>query len=157
MAKKNSSSEVAISRRKIGGEAPMVVAEVTDSCLYTGFFGTLDSARMRLVTEKLLEVLERTGINMIIIDLSNIDIIDSAVAAHLVRVGETMRLVGTEAVFCGVMPVIAQTMINAGVEFKGFRLFRDFKSCLKYVLNKQGLMLVPFSPNPAEQAQQQQP
>ena len=29
----------AFSRSKIGGEVPMVVNEIVDSCLYSGFYG----------------------------------------------------------------------------------------------------------------------
>lgn len=45
---KTPETKVAISRKKLGGDVPMVVREITDRCLYTGFFGTLDSARMKL-------------------------------------------------------------------------------------------------------------
>lgn len=41
MAKDTQTAEtkVAISRKKIGGEVPIVVSEITDKCLYSGFFG----------------------------------------------------------------------------------------------------------------------
>ena len=55
-------SKVAISRKKIGGEVPMVVSEITDRCLYSGFFGTMDSSRMKIITDKLLGLLAATGL-----------------------------------------------------------------------------------------------
>lgn len=45
---------VAVSRKQIGGEVPMVVAEVTNECIYTGLFGSLDSARMSVVTDQFM-------------------------------------------------------------------------------------------------------
>lgn len=147
--------KVAISRKKIGGEVPMVVAEVTDNALYTGFFGYLDSARTAAITEKILDLLRETGIQIIIFDLSNVDIIDSAAAAHFIKIGETLKFIGAEAIFCGIRPEIARSMATVGIEMK-HRVSRDFKSALKEVFLRQGLMLVPFSPSPAAQAQQQQ-
>ena len=40
--KKVETQKVAIARKKIGGEVPIIVNELTDKCLYTGFFGTLE-------------------------------------------------------------------------------------------------------------------
>jgi len=34
-------NEVAISRKQISGEVPMVANVITDSCVYTGLFGSL--------------------------------------------------------------------------------------------------------------------
>lgn len=135
-------AKVAISRKKLGGEVPIVVSEITDQCLYTGFFGTLDSARMKMITDKILNMLTATGIETIIIDLSNIDIIDSAVAVHLVRLGETLTLVGVQTIFCGIIPQNAQVMVTAGVQMKEFRISRDLKSAVKEVFVLQGFKLV---------------
>ena len=148
--------KVAISRTKIGGEAPIIVSEVTEKCLYSGFFGTLDSARVQAITERVLDILEKTSIEIIIIDLANVDIIDSAVAVHLVKFANTLKIVGVDAIFCGITPTIAQTIITGGLELKVYRISRNLKTALKEVFLRQGLMLVPFSPSPAEQAQQQQ-
>jgi rsbT co-antagonist protein RsbR len=139
-------AKVAISRKKIGGEVPIVVSEITEKCLYSGFFGTLDSGRMKLVTDKILNLLSATGIEVVIIDLSNVDIIDSAVAVHLLRLGNTLTLVGVEALFCGIMPQNAQIMVTAGIEIRGFRITRDLKSALKEVFKLQGFRIVRINP-----------
>jgi rsbT co-antagonist protein RsbR len=143
MPKRNETdAKVAISRSKIGGEVPIIVNEITEKCLYTGFFGILDSARMKAITDRILEMLSATGIEIITIDLGNVDIIDSAVASHLVRLGETCSLIGVETIFCGIMPPVAQIMVTAGVEMKGFKIARDLKSAIKLVYEIQGLKLV---------------
>ncbi len=143
MPKRNETdAKVAISRSKIGGEVPIVVNKITEKCLYTGFFGILDSARMKAITDRILEMLSATGIEIIIVDLGNVDIIDSAVASHLVRLGETCALIGVETIFCGIMPPVAQIMVTAGIEVKGFRISRDLKSAIKLVYEIQGLKLV---------------
>ena len=139
-------TKVAISRKKIGGEVPMVVSEITDRCLYSGFFGTMDSARMKIITDKVLSLLTATGIEAVILDLSNVDIIDSAVATHLVRLGDTLTLVGVQTIFCGIMPQVAQIMVTAGIEMKGFRISRDLKSAIKEVFLLQGFKLVRINP-----------
>ncbi len=145
---------MALSRKKIGGEAPMVVSQVTDTCLYAGFFGTLDSARMKAVTEKILNLLQASGIEIIVLDMANVDLIDSAVANHLIKIGDTMKLSGVEVVFAGISPIVAQTMSSAGVDFTKFRVSRDFRSALKEVFLLQGLELIPINGNTEQQQQQ---
>ena len=139
-------AKVAISRKKIGGEVPLVVNEITDRCLYSGFFGTLDSTRVKGITDKILDLVSATNIEIIIIDLANVDIIDSTVATHLVRLGDTLVLVGVRVIFCGIQPTIAQTMITSGIDMKGFKISRNVKLAIKEVLAIQGLKLVPMSP-----------
>ena len=138
-------AKVAISRKKIGGEVPLVVNEITDNCLYSGFFGTLDSARMKGITDKILDLVSATNIEIIIIDLANVDIIDSTVATHLVRLGDTLILVGVRVIFCGIQSTVAQTMITSGIDMKGFKISRNVKLAIKEVLAIQGLKLVPTS------------
>ena len=135
-------AKVTISRKKLGGEIPLIVNEITERCLYSGFFGTLDSARMMSINDKILDMLTYTGIEIVIIDLGNVDIIDSAVASHLVRLGETLSFVGAETIFCGIMPQVARIMVTTGIEMRRFRITRSLKSAVKMVYELQGLKLV---------------
>jgi len=139
-------AKVAISRKKIGGGIPIVVNEITDKCLYSGFFGTLDSARMKAITDKILDLLTVTGVEILIIDLINVDMIDSAVAARLARLGDILKLVGVEVIFCGIIPQVAQIMVLSGVEMRGFKISRNLKSAIKEVFALQGFRLVKIEP-----------
>jgi len=67
---------------------------------------------MKMITDKILDMLTFTGIEIVVIDLGNVDIIDSAVASHLVRLGETFSLVGVKTVFCGIMPLQLKLCLN---------------------------------------------
>ncbi len=137
-------AKVAISRKKIGGEIPIVVNEITDNCLYAGFFGTLDSDRAKVVSDKILDMLRATGIEIVIIDLGNVDIIDSAVASHLIKLGEIFNFVGVKTLYCGIIPSVAQVMASSGINIKGFEITRDLKSAIKLVFKMQGLELIPI-------------
>lgn len=122
-------------------QAPMVVNEIADGCLYSGFFGRMDSARMKSVTDRILDAVEQSSCEIIIIDLSNIDVIDSMVATHLSRVGETLKIVGVRPIFCGISPIVAQTMVGTGVSFDQFTVVRNLKSALKLVLKTEQVNL----------------
>ena len=134
--------QVAISRRKIVGEAPIVINEVTDRCLFSGFFGALDSARMKKIIDGILEITTRTEHDLIIIDLSNVDVIDSAIAGHLIKMNKTLQLVGLDVLFCGIKPIVAQSMVAAGVVMDNIYVAKNFKRALREVYKRQGYELV---------------
>lgn len=137
-----SGQNVAISRKHVIGEVPMIVCEITDSCLYTGFFGSIDSGRMAQITDSLTRRCEKEKAEIVIVDLANIDAIDTAVATHLVRLGKVLEIIGVKIVFCGVRGNIARTMVTAGVEFDIFKITRDLKSALRFCYEFMGLELV---------------
>ncbi|MBI3260784.1 STAS domain-containing protein [Candidatus Berkelbacteria bacterium] len=134
----NPKERAAFSRSKIGGEVPIVVAEIIDGCLYSGFYGTLDSARVQAIIEKILDLLVTTEASYIIVDLSNIDVIDSSVATRLVQISDSVKAIGSEVVFSGISPVIAQTLVGAGVNVKQLQISRNLKSALERVLTLMG-------------------
>ena len=142
MNKENTNPELAISRRVLGGEAPIVINEITDRCMYSGFFGTLDSVRMKKVNDAIMEAADRNDHDMMIIDLSNVEVIDSSVAANLKKLNKLLQLIGVDVVFCGFKPVVASSMISAGVELDNIRVEKNLRRAIKYVYNRQGLMLV---------------
>lgn len=136
---------VAISRRALGGEAPIVINEITSRCLYAGFFGILDSSRMKKVMDAVLQVVEKTDNDLMIVDLSNIDIIDSAIANHLKKLNKLLQFVGMEVIFCGIKPIVAQSMISAGVELDNITVEKNLRRALGLVYKKQGLKLVAIN------------
>jgi len=140
--KTDDQQQVAISRRKIVGEAPIIVNEVSERCLFSGFFGTLDSARMKKIMDGILEITPRTEHDIIIIDLSNVDVIDSAIAGHLVKLNKTLQMVGLDVIFCGFKPIVAQSMVSAGVILENIYVAKNFKRALGEAYRRQGLMLV---------------
>ena len=138
--------KVAISRRKLGGDAPIVVSEIAEGCLYSGMYGTLDSARIKAVVDLVLTVSANSETDTIIIDLSNVDIIDSAIAGQLVRINKTLHMVGMQAIFCGIKPVVAQSMVNAGVDIGLVDVCKNLKAALKEVYKRKGLQLTTIKP-----------
>ncbi len=137
--------QVAISRRKIIGETPVVVNEIADRCLYTGFFGTMDSARMKKIMDGILGIAGRGENDMLIVDLSNVDVIDSAIAGHLIKLNKTLQLIGMDVIFCGIKPIVAQSMVSAGVELENIYVSKNLKRALIEVYRRLGLQLAPIN------------
>lgn len=142
MEKENAENKVAISRRVLGGESPIVINEITDRCLYANLYGTLDSVRMKKVNDSLLEIANRNDNDIIIIDLINLQIIDSTIAAHLKKLNKLLQLIGMEVIFCGLKPIVANSMVSAGIELENINVQKNLKRALLLVFKKQGLKLI---------------
>ncbi|MES2765455.1 MAG: STAS domain-containing protein [Bacteroidota bacterium] len=126
------------------GELPIVAGEILENCLYSGFFGTLDHARIKSITDTVMSFAESKDLKMIIIDLSNVDIMDSAVAVQLISIGDTLKLVGIEIIFCGIKPFIAQSINKTGVSIAGLTFTKNLKTALQEALKRSGLKILPL-------------
>jgi len=133
--------KMAMSRKQIGTEVPMVTNEITDDCIYAGLFGSLDSARMGMVSEQIKRLAYEKEIDITIIDLSNVDAIDSAVAGHIDRLIKSLQYVGVASILCGIKDELADTMVKAGVEITGVKIVRNLKLALKVSLKMSGYTL----------------
>jgi rsbT co-antagonist protein RsbR len=136
------SDKVALSRKQVGGEVPIVVSEITETCLYTGLFGSIDSARMMTVSDKITSLADDKQIDVVIVDLSNVESIDSAVAGHMLRLAGILKLVGVTPIFCGIKSNLATTMVTAGVGIDGCIITRNLKSALQISFDLAGYTLV---------------
>jgi len=135
------SQDVALSRKQLVVEVPMVISEITENSIYVGFFGSLDTARMAEITDKVIHYCETVKVENIILDLSNVDGIDSAVSNHLVKLAEVIELIGINPMFCGLKGMVARTMVAAGIQLSRYETERNLKSALDLCYKREGLVL----------------
>lgn len=134
--------KVAISRRQLGGESPMVVSRIAPLTVYSGLFGTLDSARMLNITDVVTQYCSDLNARFAIIDLGNVEAIDSAVAQHIINLARAAKLSGIEMVFCGIKGRVARVMVSAGLDMSVFETYSDLEVALLSVYRKTGRKLV---------------
>jgi rsbT co-antagonist protein RsbR len=79
--------------------------------------GILDTYRAKKVQERTLNQIASLKIQKIIIDLSGVAFMDTAVVGHLFRIVEAIGLLGCKAIVTGIRPEIANTMIELGIVF----------------------------------------
>src|ERR1044071_2766966 len=66
-----------------------------------------------------LEEIERTGANGLIIDISALETVDSYVARMLANTGKMAKLMGTDTVIVGMRPAVAATLVRMGYFMEG--------------------------------------
>jgi rsbT antagonist protein RsbS len=68
-----------------------------------------------------LEEMERTGADGLIIDISALESVDSYVARMLSDTGKMAKLMGAETVIVGMRPAVAATLVRMGYFMSGIR------------------------------------
>jgi len=80
--------------------------------------GHLDSRRAEALRQRVLKVVAERRAQAVIIDVSGITIIDTAVARALIDTATAIRLLGARTLISGIGPAVAQTLVhlNIGLE-----------------------------------------
>ena len=66
-----------------------------------------------------LEEIEKTGADGLIIDISALETVDSYVARMLANTGKMAKLMGTDTVIVGMRPAVAATLVRMGYFMEG--------------------------------------
>lgn len=100
--------------------------------------GHLDSHRSQRIVDSLLQRVQAADIRYVILDVSGIAAIDTAIARQLIDAGQALRLLGATPVLVGINPEIAQTIVQLGVELHGLLMRADLQSALSFVIGAAG-------------------
>src|SRR5215467_9810789 len=68
-----------------------------------------------------LEEIEKTGANGLIVDISALETVDSYVARMLANTGKMAKLMGTNTVIVGMRPAVAATLVRMGYFMEGIQ------------------------------------
>ena len=90
--------------------------------------GVIDSQRARQLTEQLLEGIRTHRAKAVVIDLTGVPAVDSAVANHLLQTVRAAKLLGASAVVTGISTENAQTLTRIGVDLRGLITTSDLQS-----------------------------
>ena len=117
------------------------VVELWDRVLTLPLIGTLDSARAQEVMENLLETILERQAEVVIMDITGVGTVDTQVAQHLLRAAAAVRLMGAECIISGISPMIAQTMVQLGIDVGTVSTRSSIRTALADALQKVGYVI----------------
>jgi rsbT co-antagonist protein RsbR len=98
--------------------------------------GALDSERLALVQEQALRSIEQLSARYLILDITGVPIVDTAVAQGLIQVVQAARLLGSEVVLVGIRPEVAQAVVGLGIHLSDIATRSTLQSGIAYVLGR---------------------
>ena len=87
------------------------VIKVGEGVLAAPLVGALDRERLDRFRASLLRAVSQEHARRVVIDLTGLPHLDSAVAHGLLETGQALRLLGAEALVCGIHPAIARALV----------------------------------------------
>ncbi|MDC3955924.1 PAS domain S-box protein [Polyangium jinanense] len=128
--------------------APLI--PIADDVLAMPLVGRIDEKRAQVVLETLLEGVVNMAAETVLLDVTGITTIDTQVAEALVRTAHAVKLIGAKAVFTGIQPHVAQTLITMGVEVHGVITVRSLKDGIAWAIQERGKARKAARPRPRQ-------
>lgn len=111
------------------------VIPVFDDILVVPLIGAIDTSRARDILQNLLQGIIKENARIAILDVTGVPIIDTNVGHHLIKTVQAAGLLGCTCILVGIGPVVAQTIINLGVDFSNITTKRSLRQGLEYAFN----------------------
>lgn len=120
------------------------VIPVMEGILVMPIVGTLDSERARRVMEDLLAGIERGRARVVILDITGLAMVDTAVAHALIEATRAAQLLGARPILVGISPEVAETLVHLGVELHDLRTAATLQEGLQIALGLLRRRIVPL-------------
>lgn len=117
------------------------VTEVWEDVLMLPIVGMIDSRRAQDIMSAVLTKIGETHAQTLIMDISGVAVMDTAVANHLIKISKASRLMGSKCIISGISPAIAQTMIELGINVGDIQTTATLRDALTTALRDAGIQL----------------
>ncbi|WP_437489035.1 response regulator [Sorangium sp. So ce1014] len=111
---------------------------ITDHIMVMPLIGTIDAARAQQALEAALNGVQANRAQVVILDVTGVTVLDSAVACTLMSTAAALRLLGAKTVITGIRAELAQTLIDLGVDLSAVVTKGTLKSGIGYALKQAG-------------------
>jgi rsbT co-antagonist protein RsbR len=121
-------------------ETPVI--EVWDGILALPIIGTVDTVRAQSMTERLLQRIVDTKSEIVILDITGVPVVDTAVARHLLETVSAARLLGAEVLLVGLTSRTAMTLVHLGIDLGDLTTRTTMAKGLEMAFGRLGLQVV---------------
>ncbi len=118
------------------------VTSIWDSILLLSLNGTVDSSRAQSIMDSVLKKIGSTSSKILILDVTGVAAIDTAVANHLIKVTQAAELMGCKCIISGISPTIAQSLVELGIPLSDIATRATISDALAYGFDKLELEVV---------------
>jgi rsbT co-antagonist protein RsbR len=143
-AAQSSLNDVISQQRATISELQTPVIEVWDGILALPIVGSVDTARAQEMTEALLERIVATGSEIVLLDITGVPVVDTAVARHLLETVSAARLLGAEVLIVGLSSRTAMTLVQLGIDLSHVTTRATMAKGLALAFDRLGLEVAPI-------------
>lgn len=124
---------IAIERQQLAiHELSTPIIEVWKGVLCVPVIGVMDSVRTSEMTSTLLSAIVQKQAKFTIVDITGIEVMDTRVVDHFLRMARAVRMLGARCVLSGVHPNISQTIVHMGIDMSAIETHRTIREALRH-------------------------
>ena len=118
------------------------VLQVRERLLILPIIGVLDSQRATQLTDQLLRGIRTNRAKVVVIDITGVPDIDTAVANHIVETVDASRLMGASVIITGLSSDIARTLVTIGVDLSKMNTIGDLQGGIEEAERQLGFRVI---------------
>ena len=107
---------------------------ITDEILVMPLIGLMDSMRAKQIMQNLLNGLATSRGKFAIIDITGVQVVDTAVASALLKAAHAARLLGSQVILTGIRPEVAQTLVHIEANLSSIITCGTLQSGIQYAV-----------------------
>jgi rsbT co-antagonist protein RsbR len=109
---------------------------IAEGVIAMPLIGTIDSARAQQMMEALLTGVAEQQSEVAIVDITGVQVVDTQVAAALLRTAQAVQMLGAKVVLTGIRPEVAQTLVGIGADLSSIITKGTFQMGIAYALER---------------------
>jgi len=114
------------------------VTKIWDGVLFAPIVGIVDSKRSLDIMNKALHSIADTRASTLLLDISGVAVVDTAVANHLIKIAKAAVLMGCKTIISGISPAIAQTIAELGIDLGSIQTTSTIEAALRDSITRSG-------------------
>jgi rsbT co-antagonist protein RsbR len=118
-------------RQKEMSELPTPVLQLREGLLLIPVVGMVDSYRAQALTEQLLQAIKEERARIVVLDVTGVAVVDTAVANHLTHTVLAARLMGASSIITGISAQVAEALVRIGLDSRELTTRCDLRSGLE--------------------------
>jgi rsbT co-antagonist protein RsbR len=125
-------------QRKTITELETPVIQIWEGVLALPLVGSVDTRRAQSMNERLLQRIVETASEIVLVDISGVPVVDTAVSRHLLETVAAARLLGAEVIIVGLSATTAMTLVQLGESLSGVTTRTTMAKGLQLALKQLG-------------------
>ncbi|MGM0844705.1 MAG: STAS domain-containing protein [Bacillota bacterium] len=110
------------------------VVKIFETVAILPLIGDIDEERAGIILEKTLNQAAEYRLTHLIIDLSGVTLMDDMVSSEIIKIAESLKLLGIKVILTGILPNMAQKIIQQGIHLPDIETLGSLEKAVKKLL-----------------------
>lgn len=110
------------------------IIPITERIVVIPLIGQMDADRASQVMRVALDGVQKSQVQVVILDVTGLQRMDATVASALVETARALRLLGAQTILTGIQPAVAQTLVGLGLDLTGMVTRGTLQGAIAYAM-----------------------